>query len=45
MQMKALGNTFYGAFTGNGFPFGRLFANHDPIFFRVSVGSRLAGFE
>src|SRR6516162_10072049 len=28
MQMKALGNTFYGAFTGNGFPFGRPFANH-----------------
>lgn len=45
MQMKALGNTFYGAFTGNGFPFGRPFANHDPIFFRVSVGSRLAGSE
>jgi hypothetical protein len=41
MQMKALGNTFYGAFTGNGFPFGRLFANHDPIFFRMSVGPRL----
>jgi hypothetical protein len=41
MQMKALGNTFYGAFTGNGFPFGRPFANHDPIFFRVSVGYRL----
>jgi hypothetical protein len=45
MQIKALGNTFYGAFTGNGFPFGRPFANHDPIFFRVSVGSPLAGFE
>jgi hypothetical protein len=45
MQMKALGKTFYGAFTGNGFPFGRPFANHDPIFFRVSVGSQLAGFK
>jgi hypothetical protein len=41
MQMKALEHTFYGAFTGNGFPFGRPFANHDPIFFRISVGSRL----
>jgi hypothetical protein len=41
MQMKALRNTFYGAFTGNGFPFGRPFANHDPIFFRVTVGKRL----
>ena len=41
MQMKALGNTFYGTFTGNGFPFGRPFANHDPIFFRIAVGSRL----
>jgi hypothetical protein len=37
MQMKTLGNTFYGAFTGNGVPFGRPFANHDPIFFRASV--------
>ncbi len=37
MQMKALENTFYGAFTGNGVPFGRPFANNDPIFFRVSV--------
>ena len=37
MQMKTLGNTFYGAFTGNGVAFGRPFANNDPIFFRVSV--------
>ena len=37
MQLKAVGNTFYGAFTGNGVAFGRPFANHDPIFFRVSV--------
>jgi hypothetical protein len=35
MQMKAVGSCFYGAFTGNGVPFGRPFANHDPIFFRV----------
>jgi len=35
MQMKAVGGCFYGAFTGNGVPFGRPFANHDPIFFRV----------
>jgi hypothetical protein len=34
MQMKALGNCFYGAFTANGVPFGRPFANHDPIFFK-----------
>ena len=34
MQMKAVGNCFYGAFTGNGVPFGRPFANHDPIFFK-----------
>jgi hypothetical protein len=38
MQMKAVKNTFYGAFTGNGVPFGRPFANHDPIFFRVQMG-------
>ncbi len=35
MQMKAVGDCFYGAFTANGVPFGRPFANHDPIFFRV----------
>jgi hypothetical protein len=40
MQMKALGNTFYGAFTGNGVAFGRPFANNDPIFFRVSLQTR-----
>jgi hypothetical protein len=28
---------FYGAFTANGVPFGRPFANHDPVFFRVSL--------
>src|SRR5436190_8710806 len=37
MQMKAVGNCFYGAFTGNGVPFGRPFANHDPIFFKACV--------
>jgi hypothetical protein len=34
-QVKAVGNTFYGVFTGNGLPFGRPFANHDPIFFKI----------
>lgn len=38
MQMKTVGRTFYGSFTGNGAPFGRPVANHDPIFFKVSVG-------
>jgi len=37
-QVKAVDTCFYGAFTGNGVPFGRPFANHDPIFFRVCVG-------
>jgi len=36
-QLKAVGNTFFGVFTGNGVPFGRPFANHDPIFFRFTV--------
>lgn len=36
-QLKVVGNTFYGVFTGNGVPFGRPFANHDPIFFRVTL--------
>jgi len=37
MQVKAVGNTFYGSFTGNGAPFGRTISNNDPIFYRVSV--------
>lgn len=37
MQMKAAGGTFFGAFTANGVGFGRPFANHDPIFFRVQA--------
>src|SRR4030095_10578937 len=39
MQMKAVDTCFYGAFTGNGVPFGRPFANQDPIFFRVCGGA------
>ena len=39
MQMKAVGTCFYGAFTGNGVPFGRPFSNHDPIFFRACPAS------
>jgi len=38
VQMKALGRTFYGTFTGNGAPFGRPISNHDPYFFRETVG-------
>jgi hypothetical protein len=37
MQMKVAGGTFYGAFTANGVAFGRTFANHDPIFFRLQA--------
>jgi hypothetical protein len=37
MQVKAVGQTFYGSFTGNGAPFGRPISNNDPIFFTVSV--------
>jgi hypothetical protein len=40
MQMKAVDDCFYGAFTANGVPFGRPFANHDPIFFRTCAGLR-----
>ncbi len=36
-QVKAVGTTFYGVFTGNGVPFGRTTANHDPIFFKVQT--------
>jgi hypothetical protein len=35
MQMKTDGRCFYGAFTGNGFAFGRPFATNDPIFFKT----------
>lgn len=37
MQIKAVGNTFYGVFNGNGVPFGRSISNHDPIFYSLSV--------
>jgi hypothetical protein len=37
VQMKAVGDTLFGTFTANGVSFGRPFANHDPIFFSVSV--------
>jgi hypothetical protein len=37
MQVKAVGNTFFGSFTGNGAPFGRTISNNDPIFYKVSV--------
>jgi hypothetical protein len=41
MQMKTVGRTFYGAYTGNGATFGRAVSNHDPIFFKASVGPKL----
>ncbi len=37
-QMKTVGRTFYGSFTGNGAGLGRPIANTDPIFFRATVG-------
>ena len=37
-QLKAVGSCFYGAFTGNGAPFGRPISNHDPIFFSTCIG-------
>ena len=36
-QLKAVGGTFYGVFTGNGVPFGRPFSNTDAIFFRTDA--------
>jgi hypothetical protein len=36
-QVKALGKSFYGAFTANGAPLGRPFANHDAIFFCMDL--------
>lgn len=37
LQLKAVGNTFYGVFPGNGVPFGRPFANIDPIFMKATA--------
>jgi hypothetical protein len=36
-QVKAVGTTLYGVFPGNGVPFGRPFANIDPIFFKTTA--------
>jgi hypothetical protein len=36
-QMKAVRNTFFGTFTGDGAAFGRPFANTDAIFFKANV--------
>jgi hypothetical protein len=41
-QVKAVGTTFYGVFTGNGVPFGRATANHDPIFFKVQTNCTIS---
>jgi hypothetical protein len=37
-QLKSYGLGFYGVFTANGVPFGRPFADTDPIFFKTFVG-------
>ena len=41
-QVKAVGTTFFGVFTGNGVPFGRTTANHDPIFFKVQTNCTIS---
>ena len=41
-QLKAVGNTFYGVFTGNGVPFGRSTSNLDPIFFKIQTNCTIA---
>lgn len=38
MQMKAVGNTFFGGFIGNGEPFKPSISSNHPIFYKVSVG-------
>jgi hypothetical protein len=37
MILNELGASFEGVFPGNGVPFGRPFANIDPIFFKTTV--------
>jgi hypothetical protein len=36
-QLRAVGNTFFGCYTGNGAAFGRPIANHDPIFYTATA--------
>jgi hypothetical protein len=36
-QIKAVANSFYGVFSGNGAPFGRPISNIDPIFFTTTM--------
>jgi hypothetical protein len=38
-QLKAVGNAFYGVFTGNGAAFGRPFPNWEPIFVRARASA------
>ena len=42
-QLKYVGNAFYGSFCGSGVPFGRTLANHDPIFFKMSLAADISG--
>jgi hypothetical protein len=37
MQLKAIDSCFYGAFTGNGLPFGRSTSNMDPLFYKACM--------
>jgi hypothetical protein len=39
-QLKALGETFYGVYSGDGLPFGRPFQKIDPIFFKTSIKNK-----
>lgn len=41
-QVKAVGTTFFGVFPGNGVPFGRTIANHDPIFFKIQTNCTIS---
>jgi hypothetical protein len=41
-QMKAVGATFYGVFSGNGAALGRSTADMDPIFFKATVGADIS---
>jgi hypothetical protein len=37
MQVKAVGNAFFGGFIGNGVPFGRGISSNHPIFYKVTA--------
>jgi hypothetical protein len=45
MQVKAVGNAFFGGFIGNGVPFGRGISSNHPIFYKVTTEGDFSRFR